>query len=274
MDKDLRFGGLAAKLAGVPRIIPSREIDYPLKDTLRYRFFYNSIATRIVMNSKATLQTVTESAPWFNRSRAIIIYKGIDLRPYDKKTASTVRQDLAIKKSSPIVTFVGQLDERKGIHYLLDAWRLVTKHHPKAVLLMAGKGKMVDFIRRYIKGFSLESSIVLAGFRADIPALLRDSSMLVLPSLWEGFGYVLVEAMAASLPTVATKTSSIPEIVIDGETGILVPPKESRPLAKAIDTLLDSPKMRKKMGRAGRRVVEEKFTIDRMVDDFERIFRE
>ncbi len=273
MDKDLRFGGIAAKLAGVRGIVPSREIDYPLKNRLRYRMAYNYLATTIVVNSFATRRTVTLSAPWLDENRLRVIYKGIDFTPYQRIPASSIRKEFDIDRDAPIVAFVGQLDERKGIVHLLQAWRLVHESYPAAVLLMAGTGPMKSWIEHFTTEHALSGSVILAGFRDDIPSVLLQCSMLVLPSLWEGFGYVLVEAMAAGLPTVATATSSIPEIVEDGRTGILVEPKNSLSLSAAIGRLLGDPALQKNYGEAGRKAAQERFSIDRMITEFEEVFR-
>ncbi|HLP18125.1 MAG TPA: glycosyltransferase, partial [Bacteroidota bacterium] len=123
MDKDLRFGGIAAKLAGVRGIVPSREIDYPLKNSLRYKFAYNTLASLLVVNSIATQKTVLQSAPWLDASRTRIIYKGIDLAPFDTLPSSSLHEELNLPVTTRFMTFFGQLDERKGIRYLLDAWK-------------------------------------------------------------------------------------------------------------------------------------------------------
>jgi glycosyltransferase involved in cell wall biosynthesis len=272
MDKDLRFGGIAAKLAGVSGIVPSREIDYPLKNKWRYRFAYNFLASKIVVNSDATLRTVLQSAPWLKRERTKVIYKGIDLSLYDRKPEQSLAKELSVANETPIVAFIGQLDERKGIQYLLEAWCSVRSVRTDAVLVLAGTGPLKNYIERFIKVNGIEKSVRLLGFRMDIPSVLRQSTMLVLPSLWEGFGYVLIEAMAATIPVVATSVSSIPEIVEHKKSGILVEPQNSAALAQAIVLLLADPVMQRVMGLAGRRIAEEKFTVEKMVDEFERTF--
>lgn len=272
MDKDLRFGGLAATLAGVKAIIPSREIDYPLKNTLRYKFFYNNIATHIIVNSFATKNTVLKSAPWIDEGKISVIYKGISLEPYSQPVASNLRTEFFIDKTKKIITFVGQLDERKGIAYLLEAWKHVAREEKNAVLFLAGKGPLKDFIEAFISNNRLHDSIKLIGFRTDIPSVLRQSYALTLPSLWEGFGYVLVEAMAAKIPTVATNISSIPEIVEHGKTGLLVEPKNSAQLTEAFLHLLRSPETATAMGIAGRVKTEQCFTLETMMNAFEQIF--
>jgi glycosyltransferase involved in cell wall biosynthesis len=274
MDKDLRFGGIAAKLAGVPGIVPSREIDYPLKNSLRYRFAYNTLASCLVVNSIATQQTVLKSAPWLDRARTRIIYKGIDLAPFDRLPLSSLHDDLHLPVSTRFMTFLGQLDERKGIRYLLDAWKLIHMQFPDTVLLMAGTGPMRPLLESFLAEHHLMNRVHLLGFRNDVPDILKQSSLLVLPSLWEGFGYVLVEAMAARLPTIATQTSSIPEIVAHGTSGLLVPVKNARALADAMTDILSDDAKAHAMGEAGRKIVEQNFTIDVMIEKFEHVFHE
>lgn len=272
LDKELRFGGIAAKLAGVKSVIPSREIDVPLKNNLRYRFVYNFLATHLIVNSFATKNSVMKSAPWINENNISVIYKGISLEPYNIKPTKSLHKELGFEEKTKFVTFIGQLEKRKGIKYLLEAWKSINEKHSDAVMLLIGKGPMQKFIEDYINSNDLHSHVKLLGFRNDIPSILLQSYLLTLPSLYEGFGYVLVEAMAARIPTVATNVSSIPEIVEDKKTGRLVPIENSQKLAEAISYLLNHPDEAKKMGLRGREVVEKKFKIDRMIDNFEMIF--
>ena len=274
MDKDLRFGGIAAKLAGVRGIVPSREIDYPLKNSLRYKFAYNTLATCLVVNSIATQTTVLASAPWLDAARTRIIYKGIDLAPFDTLPQTSLHEELGLPVSMRFMTFLGQLDERKGIRYLLDAWKKIHMHFPDTVLLMGGTGPMRPLLESFLSEHHLTDRVFLLGFRNDVPDVLKQSTLLVLPSLWEGFGYVLVEAMAARIPTIATATSSIPEIVDDGISGLLVPVRNSDALADAMTQILSDPMKARAMGEAGRTIVGRRFTIDVMIENFEKVFAE
>jgi glycosyltransferase involved in cell wall biosynthesis len=120
----------------------------------------------------------------------------------------------------------------------------------------------------------LAGSVHLAGFRKDVPHLLSRSTLLVLPSLWEGFGYAAVEAMAAGLPVVATATSSLPEVVEDGKTGILVEPRNSRAIADAVTGLLNNITLARRLGEFGRRRVRERFSLNAMLSAFETLFQE
>jgi L-malate glycosyltransferase len=273
-EKDLRLGGIAGVLAGVTKIIPSREVDVPLKKSLLYRVSYKYLASQVIVNSRATQHTLLESAPYLSDAKIRLVYKGIDVAAFDGAKQSSLRELCGLSAATPVISFVGRLDERKGLHELLEGWKCVHTLHPAAVLVIAGEGPMRPEIERIVNVKNLASSIILLGFCSNVPALLSRSSMLVAPSWWEGFGYVLVEAMAARIPVVACKVSSIPEIVVDGESGLLVDPKNPRSLADAVCCLLESPALARRMGVAGRHIVEQKFALNRMVDEFEVVVSE
>ena len=111
------------------------------------------------------------------------------------------------------------------------------------------------------------------GFRSDIPSLLRSMDIFVYPSLLEGLGTSLLDAMAAEVPVVATTTGGIPEVVSNGVNGILVPPRNPQALAKAVVTILQNNELAKKLGQAGRETVEKRFTVDRMVEGTLEVYR-
>jgi len=116
--------------------------------------------------------------------------------------------------------------------------------------------------------------VIFTGWRNDVPALLDAADIYVHPSLWEGFGLVLLEAMTAGKPVIASHASAIPEIVTDNETGWLVPPRNSEALADAIARLLKNPAMRLAMGEAGRRRALQDFSVERMVNATEKTYED
>jgi glycosyltransferase involved in cell wall biosynthesis len=120
---------------------------------------------------------------------------------------------------------------------------------------------------------ALGDAVVFAGIRRDVPLILASSDVFVMSSLWEGLGLVFLEAMAVSIPVLSTRVSAIPEVVVDGETGLLVAPGEDLPLAKAALQLALQPALRKELGSAGRQRVLEHFGLDRMVDETLAIYR-
>lgn len=274
MDKELRFGGLAARLAGRVAVVPSREVDYPLKNKLQYRFTYNCLADHVLANSASTKRSLLMNAPWLNSDRVEVIYKGIDPAPYagHPEDGLALRRELAIPDAAPVIGFVGQIIERKGIPDLVEAIPRIVANVPGVKFVLVGEGKLSEFVEKKTRELGVSEHVIACGFRRDIPAVMKAIDLLVLPSVVEGFGYVLVEAMAAGKPVVATNVSSIPEIVEDGATGILVDVHNPEQLATACVTILAEPGRGCAMGERARRVVLEKFTLEPMVDRIEASF--
>jgi len=273
MDKELRLGGLAAKLAGVPVVFPSRCIDYPLKNRWRYRFAYNVLATRIMANSQATKRALLRHAPWLDAERIEVIYHGIDAEPFAQPSACNFRAEWGVKSDEPLLGFVGQLDERKGIRVLLAAFQRIKRELPQTRLVFVGQGPLRESIADEVKKHNWGDAVLLPGFLDDIAGVMQAIDILLLPSFWEGFGIVLIEAMAAGKPAISTDTSSMPEIIVDGQTGYIVPPGDAEALAERAIKLLRDSSLREKFGKAARQRVLEKFTHQRMIDEIENLFQ-
>lgn len=273
MDKELRLGGIAAKIANVPAVIPRRGIDYPLKNRWRYRWAYNVLATRIIANSLATKRALLLNAPWLNADRIEVIYNGIDLKPFAQTASQDLRSRWGVMPDEPLLGFVGQLDERKGIHVLLAAFRRIKRAVPKTRLVLAGRGPLRAMIETEVRNQGWEDAVVLPGFLDDVVAVMQAIDILLLPSLWEGFGIVLIEAMAAGKPAISTNASSMPEIIADGQTGYIVPVGDDDALAQRTIELLQNAARREQFGRAARRRVAERFTMERMIEQLENLFQ-
>ncbi|MEK7728915.1 MAG: glycosyltransferase family 4 protein [candidate division KSB1 bacterium] len=272
MDKELRNGGIAAKLAGVPAVIPRRGIDYPLKNRWRYRFAYNVLATRLLANSQATKLALLKNAPWLEEQRVEVIHNGIDHEAFVQSARRSFRVEWNIPPHAPVLGFVGQLDERKGLGVLLSAFELIQQRLPEARLVLAGEGPLREMIESEIREQGWERSVLLAGFVDDAAAIMQAIDVLLLPSYWEGFGIVILEAMACGRPVITTNISSMPEIVDDGRTGYLIPPGATAALAERAVELLQNKSLRESMGRAGRARVAEHFSHDVMIDRLEKLF--
>lgn len=270
MDRELRFGGLAAGLAGVSGVVPRRGSDYPLKDTWVYRWTYNHLASGIIANSRATKRSLLRNAPWLQPERIQVIYNGVDPSRFLSPSRTGFRDALGIPDGAFLVGFVGQLDERKGVETLVRGFRTFSADFPDARLILVGTGQEEMRLRKLSE--TLRDRVIFAGYREDVDEVMKAIDVLVLPSLWEGFGIVLIEAMAAGKPVLTTLVSNMPEIVTDGQDGFLIPPRDADALAKALVRLAGNPKFRKRMGRNGQRTVRERFTLDRMVDETEALF--
>ena len=144
---------------------------------------------------------------------------------------------------------------------------------PDARFVILGEGDLRPSLERQIKELRLDKHVLLPGFRADVLAFLRAFDVFVMPSIAEGLGTSLLDAMAASKATVATNTGGIPEVVADGETGVLVPPRDHRALAQAISRLLKDKNLRERLGAAGLARVQRVFSAARMVDETLAVYR-
>jgi glycosyltransferase involved in cell wall biosynthesis len=261
--KDLKAAAVAGRLASVPCILASRESDFPLKDKTYYRWYFQGLASGLLTASEATRRTVLASLPWLDPRQVHMIPKGIDLgRFYPAEQLP----------GAGVVGFVGQLIERKGLPWLMEAWTGIdrTARNPRPELRLAGSGVLEDDLRRWRQGLHHPEAVRILGFVEDIPAFFRGLDLLVMPSLAEGFGLAAAEAGACGLPVIAGRASSLPEIVVDGETGLLVEPRSAPGLEKALATLLEKPDLGRRMGQAGAQRVARLFdreqTLDRLLE--------
>ncbi len=194
--------------------------------------------------------------------RLWVIPNGVDVRPFDAAKPID-KKALGYDAADRLALFVGRLDPQKGLPYLLDAVEQVVAKRPRWKLAMTGReGTESDWFReRVAESQILSRHVKWFGFRDDIPALLKTSEVLLLPSLWEGMPNVVLEAMAASRAVIGTDVEGTHELVVPGETGWLVPPENAAALAEAMAQAFDSPDRTKRLGEAGRKRVEAKFTL-------------
>jgi len=242
LTKDLKATAVAGRLASVPVILGTRESDFPLKNKTYYRWYFSRLATGLLVNSRATRRTVLDSAPWLDPDGVHLLPKGIDTGKFRPRGMSPTL----------IVGFAGQLIERKGLDTLMKAWRILEAGETPPLLRLAGEGPLRKAMETWRKTLKHPDRVELAGLVEDMPAFYQGLSLLVLPSWVEGFGLVAAEASACGLPVVATDTSSLPEIVVDGGTGRLVPVNDPVALAEAIRQILDDPAAAAAMGERGR----------------------
>lgn len=262
LTKDLKAAAVAGRLAGVPCRLATRESDFPLKSSLHYRWYFGRAATGVLVNSEATRRTVLDSAPWLDPRRVHLLYKGIDLGRFRPRTQAPLAGTLG---------FAGQLIERKGLPVLMDAWERLERDpaRPARRLVIAGDGPLRPRLEAWRAGLSRPQAVELAGFLEDLVPFYLGLDALVLPSLAEGFGLVAAEAGACGVPVVATATSSLPEIVADGRTGILVPAQDPVALAEAAARVLGDPVLAARLGANAAAHVAARFdreaTLDRLL---------
>ena len=194
-----------------------------------------------------------------------VIYNGIDLGSFNKDSSGKVvslRRELGLDHGEAILVNVSRLIPQKGQRYLIMAMPKVLNKYPSARLFLVGGGPMASELRELTHDLGVEEAIKFLGTRHDVPAILQLSDLFVLPSLSEGMPVALLEAMAMRKPCIASKITSIPEVVEDGRSGLSVEPQRPDQLANAILSLINDPGRRQAMGTRGRQIVEEKFSIN------------
>ncbi|RLD99001.1 MAG: hypothetical protein DRI92_03035, partial [Aquificota bacterium] len=230
--------------------------------------------------------TVSEAVAWPLKGVGLshrVIYNGVDLEVFDRKRVSgqQIRRELGLE-GALVILLPGRVDTTKGQREAIQAMERVVKRVPQAVLVIVGEtsrqeaGLMED-LNTLAREAGVEERVIFTGAREDMPSLMASSDLVIMPSLEsakEGFGRVLIEAMAMGKATVATRTGGIPEVVEDGVTGILVSPGDVEALSEATVRLLKGQETRERMGEMGYKRVKELFDLNRTVAQMEEVYGE
>jgi glycosyltransferase involved in cell wall biosynthesis len=276
MQRVLRIAGPAARLAGVKAVIPRIGSQAPLGGKPSHVWAWKHVAGGIIANSRATAETLTDSAPWLPDDRVRVIYNGLHLDRFaaDDGRRAAARIAMDTDADAPVIGMVGELTTRKNHILVLRQLPALVERFPGLKLWILGEGDQREVLAAEAERLGVSANLVLAGFRSDVPDLIAGMDLLAHPALMEGFGYVLVEAMAAGLPVVAANTSNLPEIIDDGETGWLLSPQDGPAWTQRLGELLGDPALARKMGETGRGRAHERFTFARMLDELESYFGE
>ena len=201
---------------------------------------------------------------------------GLDVEHFSPaRPRKDIRIELGIPSGHLLVGIISYLRDYKGHRYFVEAAATVLKEHQGVSFLIVGEGPEEQNIRSQIERLGLGTDIRMLGFRDDLLEVFRSLDLFVIPTV-EGdtIPQALMQALAIGLPVVSTTTGSIPDVVTDGESGFLVAPRDVDALAGRIGQLLADPALRASMGRLGRQHVEKSYSIDRMVDELERVYRQ
>ncbi len=273
------YGLLLSKICGVPIITNRRDMGFKTKKhhAIAYRLlgrYFNAV----VSVCDAVKNAVTDYR-WFPSDGTmpmVTIYNGVDLNEYGHKKGSPLtRESMGISSGSPIIGIVANLRKIKGIAYLIEAGSLLVKHQADLQLVIVGRdlGEKAALLN-LVKERNLTKNVHFLQHRLDVVDLISLFDVGILPSLSEGFSNVILEYMAASKPIVATDVGGNKEAIIHGETGLLVPPGDAHALYEAILSLLKDQKKARQLGIAGRKRVEEVFSLEKMVQGYENIFHQ
>ncbi|MEW5767278.1 MAG: glycosyltransferase [bacterium] len=269
------WGRLAAMLARIPCRIASERNVALAKGTCRNVIdkVLAGFTDLIIANSEGVKNSCLKAG--LPSEKLIVIPNSCDLARFDqRKDQGKIKSDLGIRDDSLLVGTVGNFkpQQQKGQQFLIQAAPEVLSLFPEAIFILVGDGPQREKIERLAVELSISEKVRFLGQRRDVPDILSCLDVFVLPSLYEGLPNVVLEAMACRLPVVGTDVGGTNELVLDGQTGILVPPKDPERLAEAIVTLLRDKGLTRRMAEAGRKRVEEEFSLERMVNSVEEVY--
>lgn len=260
------MGGVAARSLGVPCVATvhvmrrSEEARERVKDELM-ALARRRCASRVICVSQAARRWYLDTG-WDRPDRVVAVPNGVAAPAADRRRREATRAALSLGADDLVVAMVAVLRPGKGHDVAVTAMRALTARLPKARLLILGDGPSRSEVARLAA--PLGDSVVIAGHRDDVPSVLAAADAVLHPTAHDAFPSALLEAMAAGLPVVATAVGGIPEIVRDGETGLLLPaPARAGDVAAALERLLGDAGLRAAMGAAGRRRFEEHFSAER-----------
>ena len=251
-----RAGGRA------PALVAARRVDFHLRGNSLSRWKQRQVDCFIAASEAIRQMLVADGVP---AQRTITVHEGIDVEHVLAAPPVNVHEAFWLPHHAPVVGNVAALVPHKGQRHLVDAAHLVVREIPDARFVILGEGELRDALERQVREHHLEKHVLLPGFRTDVLGCIKGLDLFAMPSVTEGLGTSLLDAMACSRAIVATRAGGIPEVVEDGVTGCLVPTRDHVALAQALVGLLKDDALRKRMGEAGLARVSERFTVDRMV---------
>ena len=249
-----------------PKYLVTRRMDYPESKNYYTRYLYNRCIDGVVAISQSIVELLVEAGVDARRIR--LIYSGIDVTRFNSGARRIAAERI------PVIGTVAVLQERKGHRFLLEAVAQLKALGISLRCLLAGEGAERKSLEEMGRLLGLGQEVSFLGFVADTPAFLAGIDIFVLPSLHEGLGVAALEAMAAGKAVVASRVGGLAEVIADGETGLLVPPGDSRALGEAIAKLIADPSLARAMGRRAAAHVREHFTVEKMAAQNETYYYE
>jgi len=278
------YARIAARLAGETNYVstiamPVEGYNVPFLIKQIYRFFdrlSEKYVERFIVVSDV-LKDIMIRKHGIAADKVIRIYNGIEIEHYDPErmdaSRNNVRHELGLNEKTSIIGAIGRLVWQKGFEYLIRSFPEVLKSCPDAWLLLVGDGPLRANLEVLSEALDMKDKIIFAGFRSDIKEVLASMDILVIPSLLEGFPMVTLEAMAMAKPIVATDIDGLREQIIDGESGILLPPEDPNALTTSIVKLLNDPQLAVRMGSYARKQVEKEFPLEKMIMETHEVYQ-
>jgi len=257
---DLKIAGKSAKISKINNIIYRRGSAIPIKNTFFNRYIFKNIITHIIANSEETKNTINQkNKNMFPNQKIDVIYNGIDIKKYDSLPTTQLYKRI---DNEIILGNAGRLEYQKNQKDLIYIAKILKSKNLNFKILIAGTGRLKNKLQELAIKENVSDKIVFLDFVENIKSFMQNIDIFLLTSFWEGFGFVLTEAMASSKPIVAYNISSNPEIIVENKTGFLIEANNFTKFAHKIETLTSNITLQKEFGKNGRKILEQKFDIE------------
>lgn len=276
-----RWGLLAAKSSKIKFIITEHDPFKLSKIKDLFKKWVLKNCSKIIAVSKENQKLLKKLYPNFSK-KTIVIHNGLDIEWWNSQTLKFTEKDIIKIKTKTfhahedtlILTCISELHPRKGVDKLIKSLKNIVKIYSNVKLVIIGEGKESKNLKNLTKNLNLENHVTFLGRQSNIPQLLKSSNIFVLGSNREAFGFVNLEAMSCHLPIIAPEVGGIPEIIENQKNGLLYEKNDLRKLEKNIINLIQNSELRIKMGNEGYKILKEKFSAQKMSQEYEKIYED
>jgi len=268
------LGRLIGRLVGVPVIIGSeRTIGQARKWGRLATRLTNPLTDAVEVNSEIGGRAI-ERDLGVPSEKIELVRSGLDLSVFSSANRrDELRSEFGVTADQHLIVYMGRLRTVKGVEFGIRAFATALEQLPNIRMVLAGEGDQRNFLGSLVSELGISEQVEFLGVRNDVPELLGAADSVLMPSLTEGFPRTAIEAMAAGKPVIATNVGGTPEAVIDGETGILVPARDSDALSAAIVRLVGDTDLQARLAQAGRKRAEKNYSVDRYVSRLDELYR-
>ncbi len=276
-SRDSWIGALAVRLIPArPAVIRTRHISTPLNRNAATQFLYRRLLDRVIVTGSELTRRALIERDRREADRVAAFPIGIDVQQFRPGPPERdLRQELGLPGGHRLVGLISYLRAYKGHQYFIEAAARVFQHTKDVTFVIVGEGPEEGALRARIAGLGLPDRVRMLGFREDLLDVFRSLDVFVIPSVEaDTIPQVLMQALALGLPVVSTAVGSIPDVIQDGATGFVVAPRDTGALADRIVALLADPDLRRAMGARGRTLVEREYSLERMLDRLEGVYRQ
>lgn len=275
------LGRIAAKSVGIPCVIWTIHgwaFNYSHSTFVQRRFFktiekfLDRFTDHYVAVSRNMLEVGIQARVTISE-KVSVIYHGIETDENEIRVHhNNLRKELGIGEDIPLVGNIGRIEPQKAVDDFLRAARIIKDAIPNVNFLVVGDGPLRNDMEKLSMQLGIKDVVLFTGWKKNVKEYMDIIDVVCIPSLWEALPFLLLEAMYTKKPVVATHVGGIPEVVDDGKTGILVPPSRPEVMANAIITLIENKRIAKEMGEAGKRRVQQLFSVEQMITHYEKLY--